>query len=95
MDLKRKIKNQVYSFLLLWAFFLQVNPGAGKKLPKPIIPVNHKQLVKHVEKLTQIQPPRNYKYLASLNRVAEYIYSCLKEQGCRTSYQKYEVEKKI
>jgi Zn-dependent M28 family amino/carboxypeptidase len=39
--------------------------------------------------LTQIQPPRNYANIESLNRVAEYLKKRFEDMGLETSYQTY------
>lgn len=48
-----------------------------------------------MEFLTQIQPPRNYKNIDSLNRVAQYIYDHFKSFGLEVSFQEYEVNGNI
>ena len=47
-----------------------------------------KQTLKY---LTQIQPPRNYKNIDSLNLVAEYIKKRFEDIGLKVVYQEYEV----
>ncbi len=51
---------------------------------------NKKELYRHVEFLTGIEPARNYRNMSSLNAVADYIFSELGEYGCRTKEQAYE-----
>ena len=45
--------------------------------------------------LTQIQPPRNYKNLDSLNNVAQFIYDHFESFKLEVSFQEYEVDGKI
>jgi Zn-dependent M28 family amino/carboxypeptidase len=45
--------------------------------------------------LTQIEPPRNYKNIASLNQVADFIQSKLEMIGLFVEVQEYEVEGKL
>jgi len=44
--------------------------------------------------LTSIKPPRNYKNLDSLNRVAEYLKSRFEEFGLHTEYMPYMIEQR-
>ncbi|MFP4487523.1 MAG: M28 family peptidase, partial [Campylobacterales bacterium] len=44
--------------------------------------------------LTSIQPPRNYKNLDSLNRVAEYLKSRFEGFGLQTEYMPYMIEQR-
>lgn len=48
-----------------------------------------------LEFLTQIEPPRNYKNINSLNQVADYLQNRFIELGLETSFQEYEVDGKI
>ena len=45
--------------------------------------------------LTQIQPPRNYKNIDSLNKVADYIKSRFENIGLEVEFQEYDVEGKV
>ena len=45
--------------------------------------------------LTQINPPRNYQNLASLNRVANYLKSRFEFIGLEVQFQEYEADKNI
>ena len=56
---------------------------------------NKKELYKHVDYLTGIEPARNYRNMDSLNRSADYIYSELGEYGCRTEEQTFKVDGNI
>lgn len=47
------------------------------------------RLYRDVEMLTSVQPPRNYKNLTSLKKVATYIYDELAKAGCQVSYQSF------
>ncbi len=50
-------------------------------------------LKKHVKFLTEVQPPRNYQNLNSLNKCADYIYSEFKKYlPDQTSYQEFLVK---
>lgn len=48
-----------------------------------------------VKYLTQIQPPRNYKNLDSLNEVADFIYKHFEKLELDTIFQEFEVDGKI
>lgn len=45
--------------------------------------------------LTQINPPRNYKNIDSLNQVADYIKNCFEVIGLEVSFQEFEVNGKL
>jgi hypothetical protein len=50
-------------------------------------------LKNHVQFLTEVEPPRNYKNISSLDKVAEYIFKNLsKYLPEQTSYQEFLVE---
>ena len=53
--------------------------------------VNKKRLYKDVEKLTTIDPPRNYKNLKSLNEIADYIQEEFSRLNCKVENQKFKV----
>jgi len=57
-------------FMVLWGLVCSpVYPA----VQKPEIPVSTKQLYADVHALTSIQPPRNYRNFASLDRAADTI----------------------
>lgn len=49
-------------------------------------------MVKTLKYLTQIQPPRNYRNIDSLNNVASYLENRFKDKGLETSFQNYVVD---
>ena len=49
-------------------------------------------MVKTLKYLTQIQPPRNYRNIDSLNNVALYLEDRFKDIGLETSFQNYVVD---
>ena len=49
-------------------------------------------MVKTLKYLTQIQPPRNYRNIDSLNNVASYLDDRFKDIGLETSFQNYVVD---
>lgn len=49
-------------------------------------------MVKTLKYLTQIQPPRNYRNIDSLNNVASYLEDRFKDIGLETSFQNYVVD---
>lgn len=49
-------------------------------------------LYQHVEFLTSIYPPRNYKNIESLQKAADYIYAHFIETGLSTTRQNWQVE---
>ena len=49
-------------------------------------------MVKTLKYLTQIQPPRNYRNIDSLNNVALYLDDRFKDIGLETSFQNYVVD---
>jgi len=53
------------------------------------IPVSKERLYADVEKLTSIDPPRNYLNLESLNAIADYIHKEFKQWDCETQVQEY------
>jgi len=53
------------------------------------IPVSKDRLYADVEKLTSIDPPRNYLNLESLNAIADYIHKEFKQWDCETQVQEY------
>ena len=53
------------------------------------IPVNKDRLYADVEKLTSIDPPRNYLNLESLNAIADYIHEEFKQWDCEIQVQEY------
>lgn len=57
-----------------------------------VIPVSKDRLYADVQKLTLINPPRNYQNLASLNAIAQYIHDEFKQWQCPTEVQSYEAE---
>ncbi len=59
---------------------------------KPAIFVDKTRLYSDIEKLTSIEPPRNFRNIFSLNKAAEYIYNEFKKLKCKTELQKYKVD---
>ena len=55
------------------------------------IPVDMKRLYGDVRILTSIEPPRNYRNVSSLNRVADYIFKEFSKCCSRVEVQEYEV----
>jgi len=55
------------------------------------IPVNQNRLRRDVMVLTSIQPPRYYKNIDSLNRIADYIYKEFKKLSCHTTIQPFTI----
>ena len=51
-----------------------------------------RKLYSHVEFLTGLYPPRNYRNTESLDRAADYIAAEFKKYGCRTSEQSYRAD---
>ena len=49
-------------------------------------------MVKTLKYLTQIQPPRNYRNIDSLNNVASYLENRFKDKGLETYFQNYVVD---
>ena len=49
-------------------------------------------MIKTLKYLTQIQPPRNYRNIDSLNNVASYLENRFKDKGLETSFQNYVVD---
>ena len=49
-------------------------------------------MIKTLKYLTQIQPPRNYRNIDSLNNVASYLDDRFKDIGLETSFQNYVVD---
>ncbi|OJJ18226.1 peptidase M28 [marine bacterium AO1-C] len=60
-----------------------------EKMSQNPIPVNKDRLYADVEKLTSIDPPRNYLNLESLNAIADYIHNEFKQWDCETQVQEY------
>ncbi|HAS44796.1 MAG TPA: peptidase M28 [Microscillaceae bacterium] len=58
-------------------------------MTKTLIPVSKERLYADVEKLTSIDPPRNYLNLESLNAIADYIHEEFKQWDCETQVQEY------
>ena len=58
-------------------------------MTKTYIPVSKERLYADVEKLTSIDPPRNYLNLESLNTIADYIHDEFKQWDCETKVQEY------
>ncbi len=52
---------------------------------------NTDRLYRDIEFLTSLDPPRNYRNLASLNRAADYILQAFVEQDLQTEEQSWEV----
>jgi hypothetical protein len=71
-------------------------PGlvAAPSLPisLPMSGANPTRLRADVEFLTSIQPARNYRNLASLNKAAAYIHTEFERLGCSVQEQKYQVD---
>ena len=59
------------------------------------IPVSKDRLYADVEKLTSIDPPRNYLNLDSLNTIADYIHEEFKKWDCNTQVQEYLADDEI
>ena len=49
-------------------------------------------LLKHLRFLCEIQPARNYRNIASLNKIAQYIFSFFEEQNLPTKSQDFQVK---
>ena len=49
-------------------------------------------MIKTLKYLTQIQPPRNYRNIDSLNNVASYLEDRFKDIGLETYFQNYVVD---
>ena len=52
-------------------------------------------MIKTLKYLTQIQPPRNYRNIDSLNNVASYLDDRFKDIGLETSFQNYVVDNDV
>jgi hypothetical protein len=70
-------KSKCYFFIItrvVFFFLILVTPGPAAEARHPETPVSIKQLYTHVQQLTSIQPPRNYKNPSSLDQAAAYIF---------------------
>jgi hypothetical protein len=82
---------KVCLFILFWSVFLTPFLSADVRTE---IPVSVKQLRAHVQELVKIQPPRNYRHVASLDLAAEYIFKQFQLYGNRVEFQEYKVADK-
>lgn len=56
------------------------------------IPADPQILRKHIQFLTELQPPRTFKNTDSLNKAADYISAFFKESGLSVERQKYQIQ---
>lgn len=87
------MKMAILSVLSLMALFFFGNKivEKSKKPLKYLLPVSQDRLYKDVEALVNVHPARNYKNLASLNQVADYISEQFKLMGADFEFQEYQV----
>lgn len=57
------------------------------------IPARKDRIYKDVKFLTEINPPRNFENISSLNAVAEYIFNEFARLDCKVSYQNFNIWK--
>jgi Zn-dependent M28 family amino/carboxypeptidase len=77
---------------LIFLFVLITNPIIFQNKTGLYIGVEKDILLRHVEFLTSITPPRNYQNIDSLNIAAKYIEDEFKKFECELSIQEYEVD---
>lgn len=78
----------------LFVIYFIINPVFFyKKTPNNIF-IDKNALFIDVKTLTNINPPRNYLNIDSLNKAADYIYSEFEKTGCQLDVQKYIVDNK-
>ena len=58
----------------------------------PAVAVDQQELYNVVQQLTSVYPPRHYRNVISLDRVAEYIYDRFAAQGYRPVEQRFDVD---
>lgn len=82
---------KVCLFVFFWCLFI------GSLLFTDVgtnIPVSVKLLRAHVQKLVEIEPPRNYRHIPSLDRAADYIFEQFRLYTKQVEFQEYTVEDK-
>ena len=84
-----------YSIIILYALLTQCACLSTTPTgPKPELPVSVKRLTADVQTLASINPPRNYRNVASLDRAADYIFKEFSRCTTRVEIQRYPVNDK-
>lgn len=80
--------------LLIFLFFSSNCTTENKQYFKPNVKININNLQKNVEFLANINPPRNYKNIASLNIAADHIFNSFLEFGYTPINQRFDIDGK-
>lgn len=88
---RRKGKSKyLISFVVCVVLVAACAAGNGNHMRMPDIAVDPSNLRATVKFLTEIEPPRNYKNLDSLNRVVAYIAKAFETHGLSVEIQRFE-----
>jgi len=83
---------RTYIVLLIVLLFPGICMAANTKYAKPDIPIDKDQLYSSIQRLTGLNPSRNYRNIASLNKAADFIKSEFLKFGYKPVEQKYSVD---
>ncbi|WP_245590572.1 M28 family peptidase [Adhaeribacter aquaticus] len=77
---------------VLSAYLLKNSSFNKVKMNKPIIEVKKERLYADVKFLTELNPPRQFQHITSLNKSAEYIYQEFEKVSTRVSFQTFTID---
>ena len=83
------MKKILFTFVFLFVFI-----SSYGQLPPPLYEYHIPQIQRDMEAVTELEKPRNYKNIASLNKVADYIKEELSKVCDSVSFQSFKVKRK-